>query len=79
VSQGARFCCITFGLEVESIKKLGVCHKLLVPKFDFFIEYSSLENCNVTKNGRAIDPYYVNINNAHVKNEKLYYGYKDMI
>jgi len=53
-------------------RSLGVHHKLLVPKFDFLIKHSSLRNFNVVKNGKAIDPYYVNLNNAHVKNEKLY-------
>jgi hypothetical protein len=58
--------------DVRGCSKIEGENKLLVPKFDFLIEHSSLRNCNVAKNGRVVDLYYVNPNNAHVKNEKLY-------
>jgi hypothetical protein len=58
--------------DVQGGSKIEWKDKLLVPKFDFLIEHSSLGNCNVARNGRDADPYYVNPNNAHVKNEILY-------
>jgi hypothetical protein len=43
--------------DVQGCSKIEGKNKLLVPKFDFFIEHSSLGNCNVARNGRAVDPY----------------------
>jgi hypothetical protein len=45
---------------------------LLVPNFDSFIKHSSLGKCNVARLGMVIGAYYVNPDNAHVKNEKIY-------
>jgi hypothetical protein len=45
---------------------------LLVPKLDSFIKHSNLEKCNVARLGMVIGAYYVNPNNAHMKNEKIY-------
>jgi hypothetical protein len=47
-------------------------NKLLVPKFDSFIKHSSLKKCIVVKPRMVVGAYYVNPNNARVKNEKLY-------
>jgi hypothetical protein len=47
-------------------------NKFLVPKFDYFIKHSSLKKCIVVKPIMVVGAYYVNPNNAHVKNEKLY-------
>jgi hypothetical protein len=46
--------------------------KLLVANLDSLIKHSSVTKCSVVKPRMAIDAYYVNPNNAHVKNEKLY-------
>jgi hypothetical protein len=52
--------------------KIEVENKLLVPKFDSFIKHSSLKKCIIVKPIMVVGAYYVNPNNAHVKNEKLY-------
>jgi len=52
--------------------KIEGIDKLLVPKLDSFIKNSSLEKCGVVRPGMVIDAYYVNLNNAHVKNKKIY-------
>jgi hypothetical protein len=52
--------------------KIEGIDKLLVPKFDYFVKHSSLGNCNVARLGMVIGAYYVNLNNAHVKNKKIY-------
>jgi hypothetical protein len=46
--------------------------KLLIANLNSLIEDSSVTKCSVVKPRMAIDAYYVNPNNAHVKNEKLY-------
>jgi hypothetical protein len=46
--------------------------KLLVANFTSLIKHPGVTKCNVVKSRMAIDAYYVNPNNAHVKNEKLY-------
>jgi hypothetical protein len=45
---------------------------LSIPKLDFFIKHSSLRRCSLVRFGVTIFAYYVNPNNAHVKNEKFY-------
>ncbi len=52
--------------------KIEVRDKLLVANLDSLINHSGVTKCNVVKPRMAIDAYYVNPNNAHVKNEKLY-------
>ncbi len=47
-------------------------NKLLVPKFDSFIKHSSLKKCILVEPRMVVGAYYVNPDNAHVKNEKLY-------
>jgi hypothetical protein len=39
---------------------------------DFLIKHLGLRKCIVTRVGVVVGAYYVNPNNAHVKNEKLY-------
>jgi hypothetical protein len=46
--------------------------KLLVANLNSLIKDSSVTKCSVVKPRMAIDAYYVNPNNAHVKNEKSY-------
>lgn len=46
--------------------------KLLVLKLDYFIKHLSLTKCNVAQPRVINGAYYVNLNNAHVKNEKQY-------
>jgi hypothetical protein len=46
-------------------------NKLLIPKLDFFIKHSSLRRCSFARCGVTIFAYYVNPNNAHMKNEKM--------
>jgi hypothetical protein len=45
---------------------------LLIPKLVSLIKHLNLLKCNVAKHGMAIGANYVNLNNAHKKNEKLY-------
>jgi hypothetical protein len=56
--------------KVYSYSKIEGKDKLLVPKFDSLIKHSSFKNRNVAR--VVIGAYYVNLNNAHVKNENLY-------
>jgi hypothetical protein len=66
------------GVDKMMIVRCKVCfkikgeNKLLVPKFDSFIKHSSLKKCIVIKPTMVVGAYFVNPNNAHVKNEKLY-------
>ncbi len=55
-----------FGFKIEGRGKL------LVANLDSLIKHSGVTKCNVVKPRMVIDAYYVNPNNAHVKNEKLY-------
>jgi hypothetical protein len=52
--------------------KIEGIDELLFPKLDSFIKHLSLKKCNVGRLGMVIGAYYVNPNNAHVKNEKIY-------
>ncbi len=46
--------------------------KLLIPKLASLIKPLNLLKCSVAKCGMAIGANYVNLNNAHKNNEKLY-------
>jgi len=58
--------------EVQCLVKDWGKDKLLIPKLHSFIKHLSFKKCNVAKLGMVIGAYYVNPNNAHVKNEKSY-------
>jgi hypothetical protein len=66
------------GVDKMIIVRCKVCSKiegekkLLVSKFDSFIKHSSLKKCIIVKPKMVVGAYYVNPNNAHVKNEELY-------
>ncbi len=59
-------------VKYKACSKIERRDELLVPKFDLLIKHSSFENHNVAKPRAIIGAYYVNPNNAHVKNEILY-------
>jgi hypothetical protein len=59
-------------VRYKAYSKIEGRDKLLVPKFDSLIKHSSFLNYNVVRLGVVIGAYYVNPNNAHVKNENLY-------
>ncbi len=59
-------------VSYKACSKVEGRDKLLIPKFDSLIKHSSFKNCNVARPIIVIGAYYVNLNNAHVKNENLY-------
>lgn len=58
--------------EVQDLLQDWGRDKLLIPKLVSLIKHLNLLKCNVAKHGMAIGANYVNLNNAHKKNEKLY-------
>jgi hypothetical protein len=59
-------------MRCKICSKIEGRYKLLIPKFASLIKHFNLLRCSVAKHVMAIGANYVNLNNAHKKNEKLY-------